>query len=170
MTAFPILFVCESPLSFHPRIKPLWRTNAVVNINTQMVLFASFRNVTIIVGVLLAGGVFVIISCYLYKYHPKLCNACHPWLMLFEACDKPRNDVNYTGSSQRPRCDSCKGDCCYPGCVCDLVCCLGRGSQGDDSDCKPGCECNDCGGDCGDCNCGNCDCGSCDCGDCVIMW
>lgn len=127
------------------------------------------RNISIIVGVLLAGVVFVIISCYLYKYHPKFCRACGPWLMLCEACDKPSNDINNIGSSQRPRNDCCKGDCGYPGSVCDLLCCLVPDSQGDDSDCKPSCECNDCGGDCGDCDCGSCDCGSCDCGDCAIM-
>ncbi|CAH3199396.1 unnamed protein product, partial [Porites evermanni] len=109
------------------------------------------RNITIIVGVLLAGVVFVIISCYLYKYHPAFCRACGPWLMLCEACDRPSNGIN------------------HPGSVCDLVCCLVSDSQGDDSDCKPSCECNDCGGDCGDCDCGNCDCGGCDCGDCAIM-
>ena len=167
MTAFPIPLYTSLPSA------PTPGSTSVESILKRFYLL-SFRNITIIVGVLLAGVVFVMISCYLYKYHPKLCRACGPWLMLCEACDKPSNDINNIGSSQRPRNDCCKGDCAYPGSVCDLLCCLVPDSQDDDSDCKPSCECNDCGGDCGDCDCGSCDCGSCDCGscdcgDCAIM-
>lgn len=172
MTAFPIPLYASLPSTATPGSN--LRGEGMQESILKRFYSLSFRNITIIVGVLLAGVVFVIISCYLYKYHPKFCRACGPWLMLCEACDKPSNDINYIGSSQRPGNDCCKGDCAYPGSVCDLLCCLVPDSQGDDSDCKPSCECNDCGGDCGDCDCGSCDCGSCDCGscdcgDCAIM-